>query len=206
MQPPLATSPATAQENEAKAAEFGAWLKSVGIDPVTGRRTLVFSNDPSVEHATIQRLNVSRIIEAHELGERVFRFRKTGRWRDVRVDPQFEDFPDYIQRGLRLGLATAYKYIAVSTFPVKMCLSYGIERMSWLKKITDLTAVEETPEQAVALELPVRGGGVKPFRDMTAEEVEIAYRLMRDEQRKAKRGPVGVQSVTDDGVDVRLDF
>ncbi|MGC4116791.1 MAG: hypothetical protein QM765_19975 [Myxococcales bacterium] len=86
-----------------------------------------------------------------------------------------------------MGVVTAYKYMDAAAYPRAMVLELGIEKACWLKRCTDLTTIDETPEQAMALELPVDGAGTKPVREMTAEEVEKAYHLMRDADRSAKR-------------------
>jgi len=59
--------------------------------------------------------------------------------------------------------------------------------MAALKQITDLTAIDETPEQAVALELPLASGGTKPFRDMTSDESIAALRLMKQGEGAVER-------------------
>ncbi len=148
---------------------------------------LVFAADPNEEHRNILDAKAATAEGAWELGSRLLRFRETGEWRKVAVGAAHDDWTDYLRNGVRVSLNTAYKYMDAAKFPRWCSRQQGVEKISWLAKIVELTAVDETPEQATALELPAKGGGTRPFVEMNAEEVEEAYRLMRDGDRPARR-------------------
>lgn len=149
---------------------------------------IVFDPDPHKEHAVIRAL--ATLISAHnwEFGARLLHFKASGGWQLI-SDPAYSDWTDYAVRGLNCSPTTAYKYMSAAWFPRDEVEREGADKLYALKRITDVTAVDETPEQALALELPLSDGGLKPFREMTAREAEQAYRLIRDGEGKANRPP-----------------
>ncbi|MBI5544098.1 MAG: hypothetical protein HY901_09435 [Deltaproteobacteria bacterium] len=151
---------------------------------------LEFAKTADAEHQNILRARRQTDEAAWELGTRLLRFKQTFGWQKVTqpsTGAPFKDWTDYLRRGVQVGVSTAFKYMDIACFPLSLTLELGLERTYWLKQCTDLTAVDETAEQALALELPTADGKTKPVRQMTAEEAEQAYRLMRDEGRPVER-------------------
>jgi hypothetical protein len=147
---------------------------------------IVFNQDPKVEHAKIQSLYKEKSKKDWEFGARLSHFKVTGGWQLV-SDPPYSDWTDYVVNGLNCSPTTAYKYMSAAWFPTQEVEREGADKLYFLKKITDVTVVDETPEQALALELPLVGGGVKPFRQMTVREIEQAYKLIRNGEGRANR-------------------
>ena len=142
------------------------------------------------EHRFILEAKTHAAEAARELGFRLRRFRESGEWHKVTPPNNgepWQDFTDYLDRGVNLSRTTLYKYMDASVFPLWCFQRFGSEKLAFLKRITDLTAVDESVDQAIALELPVADGQTKPFEKMSAEEVERALKLMRDGQGKVKR-------------------
>lgn len=159
---------------------------------------LDFATDADREHANIVRSKANSTDATWEFGARLLRFKTLLLWQQMTGSgAPFKDWTDYLRRGAELPVSTAFKYMDAATFPRAVVVEHGVEKAYWLKRVTDLTAAEETTEEALALALPLKGGGTKLARDMTAEEVQVAYRLMRDEgasaerpERRPKPGPV----------------
>lgn len=147
---------------------------------------LQFAEDPNAEHGNILRAKTAGVEGCWELGTRLRRFFDTKAWALVTLLGGFKNWWDYLERGIRVTPPTAYKYMAAARFPLWCSLQAGIEKMALLSKIVDLTAEEESPEQAMDLLLPARtkdGGdevGKMAFREMTIQQVEQAYRLLKD--------------------------
>ena len=154
----------------------------------TLNETLTFAADPKDEHVNILKAKERSSDSIWELGARLLRFKLTFGWQKLTGDgAPYKDWTDYLKRGVGVSMATALKNMDAAVFPRSMVVDLGPEKACWLKRCTDLTVVDETPEQALALELPVEGGTNKPARDLTADEVEQAYHLMHDTDRSAKR-------------------
>ena len=151
---------------------------------------LVFADSPDEEHRRILASKTSTAEAAWELGSRLVRMRDEGIWQQVtprQGELPFEDFTDYLTRGVDISRSSAYRYMDASTFPLWCSRRFTPERIAWLRKIVDLTAVEESVDEAIALELPTKTGPTKPFQQMTTDEVEAAYVLMRDGTARVKR-------------------
>ena len=156
--------------------------------PTTISESLAFDPNHQKEHANILLANGRTAEAIWELGARLLRFKTILGWQKLEGGgAPYKDWSDYLKRGVRISVPTAYKYMDAATWPRAVVLELGPEKACWLKRCTDLTVVDETPEQALALELPVEGGTNKPARDLTADEVEQAYHLMHDTDRSAKR-------------------
>lgn len=154
----------------------------------TDSEHLDFGADSAQEHANILKAKARSSDAIWELGARLLRFKLLFGWQKLEGEgTPYKDWTDYLTRGVGVSMATALKYMDAAVFPRALVLELGPEKSCWLKRCTDLTTVDEAPEQALALELPVASGGTKPVKAMTAEEVEEAYRLMRDADRQAKR-------------------
>jgi len=147
----------------------------------------IVATNPNEEHANILRAKGSISVSAWELGWRLLLFRANLGFLEIQMTPRFSDWTDYLRRGVSVSPPTAYRYMDAAYFPRELTEQYGVEKMSDLKQITDLTAVDETPEQALALELPLVSGGTKPFKDMTADETAAAVRLMKQGEGAVKR-------------------
>lgn len=141
---------------------------------------------PALEHENIFRLRKSASGQEWETGARLARSSEKEEWRQL-TDPVYPDWSTYLRDGLSISINTAYKWMRAARWDRRLSLAHGIEKMALLSQIVELTAVEETVEEALRLELPLKAGGTKPFADMAVNEVEDAYRLMRDGERKAKR-------------------
>ncbi len=141
---------------------------------------------PALEHQNIFRLRKSASGQAWETGARLARSYEKEEWRQV-TDPVYPDWSSYLRDGLSISVNTAYKWMRAARWDRRLSLAHGVEKMSLLSQIVELTAVEETVEEALRLELPLKAGGTKPFADMAVNEVDDAYRLMRDGEAKAKR-------------------
>ncbi|MGC4121411.1 MAG: hypothetical protein QM765_43915 [Myxococcales bacterium] len=139
----------------------------------------------ALEHTNIFRARKAASGSEWETGARLARSAEKEEWRQL-TDPAYSDWSTYLREGLSISLNTAYKWMRAARWERRLSLAHGIEKMSLLSQIVELTAVEETAEQALRLELPLTGGGNKPFADMTVAEVEEAYRLMREGEAKAK--------------------
>ena len=150
--------------------------------------TMLFGDTPDEEHGLIVAARKASATGAWEAGLRLLRSHDTFEWQKLTVfEAPFADWTDYLRRGVKTSVQTAYKWMDAARLPLGCTEQMGIEKTSWLVRITELTAVDETAEQAMALELPLVGGGTRPVLEMTCEEVEQAYRLIRDEGAAAKR-------------------
>jgi hypothetical protein len=85
-----------------------------------------------------------------------------------------------------------------ASLPSRCSEELGVESASWLARITALTAVDETAEQALALELPLRSGALKSAHAMSTSELRDAWQLIREEGR-----PVGRPAGRTPAVDAR---
>ena len=142
---------------------------------------------PALEHQNIFRVRKAASGNEWETGARLARSYEKEEWRQV-TDPVYPDWSSYLRDGLSISVDTAYKWMRAARWERKLSLAHGVEKMSLLSQIVELTAVEETVEEALRLELPLKAGGTKPFADMAVNEVQDAYHLMRDGEAKAKRG------------------
>ena len=157
--------------------------------------TMLFGATPDEEHGFIVEARKSSATKAWEAGLRLLKTQATFEWQKLTIpEAPFADWTDYLRRGVQTGVSTAYKWMDASRLPRSCTEELGIEKTAWLVRITDLTAVDETAEQALALELPLKDGGTRPVREMSCEQVEQAYRLIRDEGRAAKRPGAAAQS------------
>lgn len=150
---------------------------------------LQFAEDPNAEHGNILRAKSTGIEGLWEFGIRLQRFYDTNGWAKVTlITGGCKTWWDYMDRGLRMSPTSAYKYMAAARLPLWCSLQVGTEKAALLSKIIDMTADDESPEQAMDLLLPVRSkdGGVAlekmPFREMTLQQVEQAYRLLKEGQ------------------------
>jgi hypothetical protein len=161
-----------------------------------------FAANPDEEHQRIKQTNAAAILALWMLGVRLLHFRASFAWQQLTApEAPFKDWTDYVARGLGVSTATAYRAMDAACFPYWCSELLGIERMSLLKKITDLTTVDENPEQAMALRLPLAEGGTKPVTEMTVRELDGAYGLLRDGKAQAER-PEGTEQ-PDPGAEVQ---
>lgn len=148
-----------------------------------------FAPDADKEHQQILQAKTRGAAANWELGVRLLRMQETGDWRNVTVGGPYTDFKrGYLEEGLKLKATTAYRYMRAAWFPMTAALQYGIDKLAMLKSIINDTPDDETPEEALALELPTTDGGTKPFSQMTWEELELAVRLVREEKGEPRRG------------------
>lgn len=153
------------------------------VDAVT------FETDANLEHQKILQAKTRSAKELWELGSRLLRFQQTGEWRNVTVGGPYTDFRrDYLERGCKIPSTTGYKYMRAAWFPLTAALQFGCDKLAMLKTIIDVTPDDETPAEAVAMELPTVDGKHKPFAAMSQEEVLAATRLVREEAGIARRG------------------
>jgi hypothetical protein len=128
------------------------------------------------------------------LGVRLPRFRASFDWQRLTVpEALLKDWTDYLSRGLSPSPIADYRAMDAASFPYWCSELLGIERVSLLKKVTALTMVDETPEQAMALQLPLAEDGTTPVTEMTVCELETAYAMMREATAKAERSEEGEQ-------------
>ena len=154
---------------------------SIGIQPI------IFGNTALEEHLNV-RIALKEAREAiHILGVRLAFMRDRQLWRDLPATPPYSNFPDYVERGLEIAISTAYRYIDASFFPAKVIDRYGVEKAAELRKLVAMTAADETPEEAVALQLPLGGGQTKSFEEATAEEVRQARKIIKAGEGLVKR-------------------
>ncbi|MHB8874025.1 MAG: hypothetical protein ACYC8T_10100 [Myxococcaceae bacterium] len=150
---------------------------------------LVFADDANEEHAAILRAKSGTAASSWELGARLLRFRETGEWQKVTVGGPYQNFADYLIRGCRVSVTTGYRYMAAAWFPKLAALKHGTDALALLKSIIDMTADDESVEEALALELPTESGGGKPFGEMTLRELEQALPIIR--AAEGARAPAG---------------
>ena len=146
-----------------------------------------FGIDGPAEHANIVAARARKEVSTHELGERLLNFRGRSLWRQIVMEPALTDFLDYLDRCLQMPVTTAYRYMDAAYFPQWCSAKYGADKMAELRKIIALTAADETPEEAVALLLPIGEGQTRPFSEATREEVRAARRILKEGAGKVKR-------------------
>lgn len=154
---------------------------------VENKQLIVFALDGPAEHAnilnSIKRSNTS----AYEIGARLRYFRERELWRQLELNPPLTDLLDYLDRGLGLAPSTAYRYMDAACFPQWCTTEHGIEKMAELRRIVALTAAEESPEEAVALRLPMGDGTTKPFAEATVQELRQARKVLKAGEGKVER-------------------
>ncbi|MHB8878430.1 MAG: hypothetical protein ACYC8T_32440 [Myxococcaceae bacterium] len=150
---------------------------------------VAFSTDANAEHLLILQAKSTSATGAWELGSRLLRFRETGEWKNVTVGGPYATWKEYLVGGCKISVPSAYRYMAAATFPKWAVLKHGLDAIIALKEITELTATEESVEEALALVLPHRDGGEKAFGEMNGNEVEAALRLLRDQSGGVSRAP-----------------
>lgn len=141
-----------------------------------------FSPSADEEHGRILRAKTGAAQSAWELGARLLHFRETGEWKNVSIGGPYANFAEYLIKGCKISVTTGYRYMAAAWFPRTAALKYGMDALALLRAIIDMTADEESVEQALALDLPTPEGGRKPFETMTLRELEQALKLVRAEE------------------------
>ncbi|MBI5596343.1 MAG: hypothetical protein HY928_09680 [Elusimicrobia bacterium] len=141
-------------------------------------------------------------------------------WRELKVEPAYESWEDYATRALQRDVETLKRYAEAASFSKASVMKHKVRKMAFLRRIIDGTPAEETEQEALALELPLRSGGTKRFEDMTSDEVEQAHGLLLakparpkvkaekpvDEEARAleRRGEAAVEGLlTPDKVEVK---
>ena len=168
---------------------------------------ILFELSADLEHQKILQSKTRSAKELWELGSRLLRFNQTGEWRNVTVGGPYTDFKrDYLERGCNIPGSTGYKYMRAAWFPLQAALQFGCDKLAMLKAIIDISPDDETPEEAVALELPTLDGKHKPFTAMSQDDVAAALRLVREEAGIARRGgnPALVPSPEGDAIADRI--
>jgi hypothetical protein len=103
--------------------------------------------------------------------------------------------PEFRSKGERLPGSEAARSPAflarcvpdAAFFPAWVVERHGVDKTAELRKLVALTAADETPEQAVALQIPLKDGTTKPFEAATADEVRQARKLIKAGEGKAVR-------------------
>lgn len=149
---------------------------------------LIFEDDPNLEHQRILQAKTREAMGGWELGSRLLRFKGNGEWRKVTVGGPYEHFTDYVQRGLGVSGGTAFRYMQAAELPLVVALRFGINNCAILSSIVEMTQAEETVEEAMNLMLPTDEGTLKSFAEMTFEERERSYQLLREELGVSRRG------------------
>ena len=140
------------------------------------------------EHSRIREAGSNAVAALWILGKRLLRFRANFGWQKLTApEAPFKDFSDYLARGTGVSPSTAYRAMDAARLPYWCSEELGIERTAILWKITELTTVDESPEQAMELQLPLAKGGTKPVTAMTVLELQTAYALLRHGKAQAER-------------------
>jgi len=151
--------------------------------------------DEAVENATAEELDAALRSCLGRLEERMY---ETGVllaaahaqqiYKELPAEPPYADWADYVGRTLGLSARTARRYAEAASFSKPLVLEHKVTKMAFLRRIVDLTGEDESEEQAVALELPLRSGGTKRFAEMTSDEVMEAYGLLLTSAAKPVAG------------------
>ncbi|MHB8876333.1 MAG: hypothetical protein ACYC8T_21785 [Myxococcaceae bacterium] len=150
---------------------------------------VTFAPDADSEHRHILGVKTAGAQSNWELGVRLLRMRETGEWRNVTLGGPYTDFKrDYLERGCNIPGSTAYKLMRAGWFPLTAALRFGCDKLAMLKSIIEYTPNDETPEEALELELPTVDGTHKPFAGLSQDELEAAVRLVREDHGEARRG------------------
>lgn len=149
---------------------------------------LVFENDPNAEHQRILQAKTKSAMSAWELGSRLARFKENGDWQKVTVGGSYKTFTAYLSKGCGVSRAAAYDYMKAAKLPLSVSLRFGIESAAMLSTLLDLTAAEETVEEAMALEVEADDGTMKPFAAMTVDERQRALARALIESGVVRRG------------------
>jgi hypothetical protein len=156
----------------------------------TALQAIVFGNTAIEEHLNLRIALKEARGAIHILGVRLAFMRDRQLWRELPATPPYSDFPDYVTRGLAIATSTAYRYIDASFFPATVIDRHGIDKTVELRKLVAMTAADETPEEAVALRLPLGDGETKSFEEATADEVRQARKIIKAGEGQVERKAV----------------
>ena len=152
-------------------------------DPV-----IQFPQDPNDLHVGVLQEKTSLSVQGWVFGRWLEHMKATGAWQQVTLGAaRFPDWNTYLGKGVGMSDVQARKYLACAWFPSYVLKQLGIERCATLRQICELTEVDETAEQALALQLPLPDGSFKTIASATPDEAQAAYQLMRDGRAHAKR-------------------
>ena len=156
----------------------------------TALQAIVFGNTAAEEDLNIKSALKQAQIAIYILGSRLCFMRDRQLWRELPATPPYTDYIDYVVRGLGLTPSTAYRYMDASYFPAWFIERYGVDKTAELRKLVAMTAADETPEEAVALRLPLGDGQTKSFEEATADEVRRARKIIKAGEGRVERKAV----------------